>query len=283
MIKIGRCYELEVVKKVDFGFYLDAENLDTVLLPRKQAPDSLSVGDFIDVFLYLDSEDRAIATTKTPKAKVGEFAYLNVVAINEVGAFLDWGLDKDILLPFGEQHRPLEVGHSYLVYIYLGKYDGRITATSKVDKILDYDKPHNFKAQQVVDLIIANSTELGYKAIINHTHWGVLYKDEVHQRLSFGQYKKGYIKYIRPDGRIDLSLQGDQETRDKYARIILLYLRKQNGFAPVHDKSDPQLIADLFGMSKGAFKKAIGGLYKQKIITIEKDGICLVEKDFEKK
>ena len=278
MINIGETACLDVVKIVEFGFYLDAQELGEVLLPRKHAPRDLAIGDSIKVFLYLDSEDRPVATTQTPKAVVGEFAYLKAVAITDVGAFLDWGLDKDVLVPFAEQHRPMEVGHSYLVYLYLDKTDGRIAASSKIDKFLDDEKPHHFKPRQAVNLIIANSTELGYKAIINHSHWGVLYKDEVFQRLSFGQYKKGFIKHIRPDGKIDLSLQGGQETRDKYAKIIINYLKKQNGFAPVHDKSDPQLISDLFGMSKGAFKKAIGGLYKKKIISIEKDGIHLLEK-----
>ena len=278
MISIGKTYQLDVVKAVEFGFYLDAENLGEVLLPLKYAPSDLVEGDSIEVFLYLDSEDRPVATTQKPKAQVGEFAYLKVVANTEVGSFLDLGLEKDVLVPFAEQHRPMEVGHSYLVYLYLGEFDNRIIASSKIDKFLDDEKPHDFKPQQAVDLIIANSTDLGYKAIINHSHWGVLYENEVHQRLSFGQYKKGFIKYIRPDGKIDLSLQGGQETRDKYAKIILNYLKKQEGFAPVHDKSDPQLISDLFGMSKGAFKKAIGGLYKQRIISIEKDGIHLLEK-----
>ena len=278
MINIGETACLDVVKIVEFGFYLDAQELGEVLLPRKHAPRDLAIGDSIKVFLYLDSEDRPVATTQTPKAVVGEFAYLKAVAITDVGAFLDWGLDKDVLVPFAEQHRPMEVGHSYLVYLYLDKTDGRIAASSKIDKFLDDEKPHHFKPRQAVNLIIANSTELGYKAIINHSHWGVLYKDEVFQRLSFGQYKKGFIKHIRPDGKIDLSLQGGQETRDKYAKIIINYIKKQNGFAPVHDKSDPQLISDLFGMSKGAFKKAIGGLYKKKIISIEKDGIHLLEK-----
>jgi predicted RNA-binding protein (virulence factor B family) len=281
MISIGKTYQLDVVKAVEFGYYLDAKNLGEVLLPLKYAPSDLVEGDSIEVFLYLDSEDRPVATTQKPKAQVGEFAYLKVVANTEVGSFLDLGLEKDVLVPFAEQHRPMEVGHSYLVYLYLGEFDNRIIASSKIDKFLDDEKPHDFKPQQAVDLIIANSTDLGYKAIINHSHWGVLYKNEVHQRLSFGQYKKGFIKYIRPDGKIDLSLQGGQETRDKYAKIILNYLKKQEGFAPVHDKSDPQLISDLFGMSKGAFKKAIGGLYKQRIISIEKDGIHLLEKQGE--
>ena len=278
MIKIGGTYELDVVKTVDFGCYLDAQDLGEVLLPRKYAPQDLSQGDTIKVFLYLDSEDRPVASTQKPKAQVGEFAYLRVAANAHVGAFLDWGLDKDILVPFAEQHRPMEIGHSYLVYLYLDKLDGRIVASSKIDKFLDDDKPHDFKPQQAVNLIIANSTDLGYKAIINHSHWGVLYKNEVHQRLSFGQNKKGFIKRIRPDGKIDLSLQGGQETRDKYAKIILNYLKKHNGFAPVHDKSDPKLISELFGMSKGVFKNTIGGLYKGKVISIAKDGIRLIEK-----
>lgn len=276
MITIGDTYELEVVRAVDFGFYLDAGNLGEILLPTKFAHADLVEGDYIEVFLYLDSDDRPVATTQKPKARVGEFAYLEVVDTTRVGAFLDWGLDKDILVPFSEQHREMEVGRSYLVYLYVGDADGRIVASSKIDKFLDDERPHDFKPQQMVDLIIANTTDLGYKAIINHSHWGVLYDNEVFQRLSFGQYIKGFIKHVRPDGRIDLSLQGGQETRDKNTRIILSYLQKQDGFAPVHDKSDPQMISDLFGMSKGAFKKAIGGLYKQRIIRIEKDGIHLI-------
>ena len=277
MIKIGRSYELDVVKAVDFGFYLDAEDLGEVLLPIKHAPKGLAEGDYLEVFLYLDSEDRPVATTQKPKVRGGEFAYLKVVENTRVGAFLDWGLDKDLLVPFSEQHKPMEVGHSYLVHVYINEADGRIVASSKIDKFLDDEKPHNFKPQQAVDLIIANSTDLGYKAIINHSHWGVLYKNEVHQRLSFGQSIKGFIKHVRPDGKIDLSLEGGKVTRDKYSETILNYLKKKNGFAPVHDKSDPKLISDLFGMSKGAFKKAIGGLYKQRIISIEKDGIRLLK------
>jgi len=279
MISLGKTYKLDVIKKVDFGFYLDAKELGEVLLPLKHAPRDLSVGDSIDVFLYLDSEDRPVLTTQKPKASVGEFAYLSVVATTNVGAFLDWGLDKDILVPFAEQHRAMEVGHSHLVYLYIDRVFGRITASSKLDKFLDDKKPHDFKLQQSVNLIIANSTDLGYKAIINHSHWGVLYKNEVYQRLSFGQSIKGFIKHIRLDGKIDLSLQSGQETRDKYAKIILNHLKNQNGFAPVHDKSDPQLILELFGMSKGAFKKAIGSLYKQRIICIVKNGIRLINSD----
>ncbi len=268
---------MEVTKRMDFGVYLNADNLGSILLPHKHAPTDVSPGDVLEVFLYLDSEDRPVATTQQPKAQVGEFAYLEVLACTDVGAFLDWGLDKDILVPFSEQHRPMAVGRYYLVYLYLNDIDGRITASSKIDKFLDDDTPHEFVAMQGVNLIIANSTDLGFKAIINHSHWGVLYKNEVHQRLSFGQSIDGFIRRVRPDGKIDLSLQGGQQTRDKQANIIMQYLREHEGFAAVHDKSDPQIIAKLFGMSKGAFKKAIGGLYKQRVIDIEQQGIRLLK------
>ncbi len=275
MITIGKIHRLNVVRMVEFGAYLDAGDVGEVLLPRKYSPRGLSVGHAIEVFLYLDSEDRPVATTQKPKASVGEFAYLEVVDTTSVGAFLNWGLDKDVMVPFAEQHRPMEVGRSYLVYLYLDRVDGRITASSKIDHFLDDDRPHNFAPQQPVDLIIANTTDLGFKAIINHSHWGLLYKGDVHQRLSFGQHINGYIKYIRSDGKIDLSLQGGRETREKYEDIIMSYLQQQQGFAAVHDKSSPELIADLFGMSKGAFKKALGGLYKKRLIVIHKDGIRL--------
>ncbi|MBV1885325.1 MAG: GntR family transcriptional regulator [Gammaproteobacteria bacterium] len=281
MVIIGKSYDLEVTKTVDFGVYLAAGDLGEVLLPRRHINNTLRKGDTVHVFLYLDSEDRPVATTQTPKACVGEFAYLPMVASTDVGAFLNWGLDKDVLVPFSEQHRPLEVGKSYLVFLYIDKVDQRITASSKIDKYIDDDEPHEFEPQQAVDLIIGNSTELGYKVIINHRHWGILYKDEVHQRISFGQSLTGFIKTIRADGKIDLSLRNPEvsgyEIRDKHAIIILDYLKSNQGFAPLHDKSDPKQIAETFGMSKGAFKKAIGGLYKKKVIAIEKQGIRLIE------
>ena len=275
MIQIGRTYNLKVVKQTEFGVYLDAENLDEILLPSKHAPDLLSVDDTVEVFLYLDSEDRPIATTQIPKAEVGEFAYLQVKDNTQIGAFLDWGLDKDVLVPFSEQHRPMSEGDYYIVFLYLDN-QGRITATSKIDKIVTDDGEHNFYPQQVVDLIIGNSTELGFKAIVNHSHWGLLYKDEVDQRLSFGQSIQGYIKHIREDGKIDLSLKSGQQIRDNLSQVIQAYLLDHDGFAPVHDKSPPEQIFDLFGMSKGQFKKTIGGLYKQRVITIEAHGIRLV-------
>ncbi len=277
MITLGNTYELTVIKKVEFGFYVDAKELGEVLLPRKHAPGNLAVGDCIEVFLYLDSEMRRVATTQQPKAQVGEFAYLTVAALTDVGAFLDWGLDKDLLVPFSEQHRPMEVGQAYLVYLYLDKASGRITASGKLDKFLDDDTPHHFKQRDPVNLIIANSTDLGFKVIINHRYWGMLYREDAHQRVSFGQSLPGYIQHVRPDRKINVTLQGGQVTRDKHETIIMDFLKTQHGFAAVHDNSAPQEIAKIFGMSKAAFKRAIGSLYKQKVITIGKDGIRLVE------
>lgn len=281
MVEIGQIYDLEVVKVVDFGVYLDADELGEILLRQRHAPDDVVVGDSLRVFLYHDSEDRYVATTQTPKALVGEFAYLSVVGESGIGAFLDLGLDKDILLPLSEQHRPIEVGSSYLVYLYLDRVDGRIVASSKIDKFLYDEKQHRLQTQQAVDLIIANTTDLGFKVIIDHSHWGVLHNSDVpqdggRQRLSFGQSIKGYIKHIRPDGKIDVSLQTTKAMLDKNADLVLRYLRGQDGFVPLHDKSDPAEIKSVFNFSKGAYKKAIGNLYKQQIISIDSDGIRLL-------
>lgn len=275
MLSIGKTYNLPVLKMTPQGAYLDAEELGEVLLPGKYCPDNTSVGDHLPVIIYLDSSTRLIATTQIPKVEVGQFAYLEAVSNSDFGTFLDWGLDKDLLAPFGEQHRPMKVGNSYLVYVYLNSADGRITASSKIEKFLDDEADHDFTVGQHVDLIIANSTDLGFKAIVNQSHWGLLYKDEVHERLSFGESRRGYIKHLRPDNKIDLILKEEQYTRDKNAQLILDYLKKHDGFAAVNDKSDPALIQELFNMSKKTFKKTIGGLYKQRSIVIIPDGIQL--------
>ncbi len=276
-MQIGQTHVLTVTRSASPGLYLAAGDLGEVLLPRKFCSEEIGEGDSITVFLYLDSDSRPIATTQRAKAQVGEFAYLQAIANTDYGTFLDWGLDKDLLVPFAEQHRPMTVGHSYLVHVHISKADGRIIASSKIDKFLDDERPHNYQPQQRVNLMIANSTDLGFKAIINHSHWGVLYKNEVRERLSFGQNKVGFIKHLRPDGKIDLSLDGGQETRDQHSERLLDYLRRNQGFCPVHDKSDPALIQDIFGMSKKAFKKTVGGLYKKRIISIEADGLRLLD------
>lgn len=276
MIEIGHSYTLKVVKLLEFGAYLDAGELGEVLLPRRYMTSGLAVGDSVAVFIYLDSDNLPVATTQQARADLGEFAYLRVSDVSEVGAFLDWGLDKDLFVPFAEQHRPMEVGKSYLVHLYLDA-QGRITASSKIDKFLKDEAGRQFRPRQPVDLIIANSTDLGFKVIVNHSHWGVLYKDEVFERLSFGQKKQGFIKRIRPDGRLDVTLHGGQETRDQNVEKVLAYLQRHSGAAPLHDKSPPGEIEAQLGMSKAAFKKAIGSLYKQRRIVIEKQGIRLAD------
>jgi predicted RNA-binding protein (virulence factor B family) len=275
MLTLGQTYILRVLKMTEQGAYVDGEDLGEILLPTKFCPPGLAVDDQLPVFLYQDSETRLIVTTQIPKVQVGEFAYLKVVANTDYGTFMDWGLDKDLMAPFGEQHVPMEVDRSYLVYVYLNNADGRITASSKIEKFLDAQGAHDFAPGQQVDLIIANSTELGFKAIINHSHWGLLYKDEVHERFSFGQYRRGFIKFVRPDGKIDLALREEQNTRDQYTLTVVNYLKGHDGFAAVHDKTDPAIIEELFGMSKKSFKKVIGRLYKQRIIKIQAEGIRL--------
>lgn len=279
MIQIGKTYSLPLIKLVDFGAYLDAKELGQVLLPKKILPNACQVGDKVKVFLYLDSEDKVIATTKMPIAQVGQFAYLKAVATGPFGAFLDWGLEKDLLLPFGEQHKEVEVGRSYLVYIYTNKADERIVASAKIDKFLDKTPPPYHKGE-AVDLIIAGSTDLGYKAIINHSHWGVIFNNEVFQRLSFGQKLPGFVKQIRQDDKIDLILQkGSKQELDKHATTLLFKLKQAGGFLPLHDKTDAELIYAKLAMSKKAFKKSIGALYKAREIIIESDGIKLIDQD----
>lgn len=273
MAQLGQYARLTVTKVLDFGYYLDAGELDEVLLPNKLADERYEEGDEVDVFLYLDSKDKPIATTQKPKVTVGQCAYLTVTDTNRFGAFADWGLDKELMIPFAEQHKPLEEGESYLVYLYIDKVDNRITGSTKIDKFLTDENQGKFKSKQPVSILIANTTDLGIKAVIDHTHWGLIHKSEIFQRLSFGQSKKAFIQHIRPDGRINLTLNGGSQSRDKDSKKILDYLAANDGYAPFHDKSDAKIISKVFGMSKGAFKKAIGGLYKSGDIVIEKTGI----------
>ncbi|PKG58834.1 GntR family transcriptional regulator [Shewanella sp. Choline-02u-19] len=277
MIEIGKPCKLEVVKQVEFGVYLDAKDLGQVLLPSKVVPKECHVGDMVNVFLYLDSEDMVIATTKRALGQVGQFAFLEAKVNGPYGCFLDWGLDKDLLLPFGEQHREIEEGKSYLVYIYTSHVDDRIVASSKVDKFLDLTEP-TYEDGEEVSLIIGGTTDLGFKAIINNAHWGVLYTNEVFTRLSFGQKIKGFVKRVRSDGKIDLSLQkGVKEELDQHSTTILFKLKQAGGFLPLNDKTDAEVIYSQLSMSKKAFKKSIGGLYKKEQITISPEGIRLVD------
>ena len=276
MAAIGQINELQVVKTVDFGIYLDGGIHGEILMPKRYVPENCQPGDELSVFIYLDSEDRLVATNETPKAMVGDFALLQVISVTNIGAFLDWGLPKDLLVPFREQQQRMESGNSYLVYVYLDDESQRIVATSRLDKCLN-NIPVDYEVGEEVDLIIANQTDLGYKAIIDNSHWGIIYRNEVFQNLKTGQKMKGYIKTIREDEKIDLSLQKEgYEKIDDISQGILNKLAANNNFLPLNDKSDPELIKKTFQISKKNFKKAIGALYKQRIISIEEDGIKLL-------
>ena len=278
MAIIGALNNLRVLKEVDFGVYLDGGEHEEILLPRRYVPENCKVNDNITVFIYLDSEDRFIATTENPYAMVGDFALLKVVAVEHVGAFLDWGLLKDLLVPFGEQSPTMEKDKSYIVKVYIDKKTNRIAATTRLDRYLD-NTPSNFHAGQEVELLICSKTDIGYKAIIDNTHWGVLYSNEVFQPLKSGQRTKGYIKKVRDDNKIDLSLhKTGYEKVDDITDTILTALKAKDGFLPVTDKSTPETIYKMFGVSKKTYKKAIGAIYKKKLITIENGGIKLAGK-----
>ncbi|MBI5739994.1 MAG: GntR family transcriptional regulator [Nitrospirae bacterium] len=278
MMETGKFNRLKVLREVDAGVYLDDEELGEILLPRSYVPEGCKTGDTVEVFIYYDSEDRLVATTERPYAMVGEFAFLKVVEVNPVGAFLDWGLPKDLLVPFSEQRHRMEEGKSYIVFIYLDDRTGRIVASPKLNKFLDKHLLE-FQEGQGVELLIYDQTGMGYKAIINNSGRGVLYKNEVFQTLNKGQRITGFIKKVRADGKIDLRLQKPgYENIDDAAGKIMDKLKARGGFIAVTDKSSPDIIYDLFCMSKKTYKKAAGALYKKRLITIGSNGITLLSK-----
>ena len=275
MALIGRYNSLQVVKHTDFGLYLDGGADGEILLPKRYIPKDTpsEVEDWLNVFIYLDSDDKLIATTEKPKVQVGEFASLKVLEINSIGIFLDWGLSKDLLLPYSEEKRSLEAGHYCVVHVYLDKHTRRITATARLDRYLDV-RPAAYQVGQAVDLLVAEATDMGFKAIINNQHWGLIHKNEVFKFLRSGMREKGFIKELRADGKISLSLQPvGQEAANSLHEKILQQLQDNGGTLAVSDKSPPDVISSLFGVSKGNFKKAIGALYKQGQIVIHADRI----------
>lgn len=275
MMKIGDYNNLKINKILSFGAYLDDGNGKEILLPTRYVPENAKVNDIVNVFIYHDNEGRLIATTAHPYAKVGEFKFMEVKSVNEVGAFLNWGIMKDLLVPFHEQRCKMHEGGWYLVYVRLDHVTGRIMASAKIDKFLN-NTPPEYEQNQEVDIMIAEETEIGYKVIINNLHWGLIYKNEIFTRIEKGEHMKGYIKEVREDDKIDVSLTplGYQKV-EGVAEIVYEALKIKGGFIPVHDKSKPDLIYSLFRCSKKAFKQAIGSLYKQHLILIEKDGIRL--------
>lgn len=275
MVEIGKINTLEVVRETENGVYLDGMELGEILMPRKFVSDEVKSQGWADVFVYTDSEDRLVATTEEPLIKVGEFAMLNVFAVTRFGAFLDWGLPKNLLVPFREQKANMVEGRSYIVHAYLDLQTNRIAASAKLDKYLD-NVPPEYEAGDEVQLLVAEETDLGYKAIVDNLHWGMIYKNQVFQPLTIGQSLTGYINRIRPDEKIDLLLEKPgYEKVDAISEKILEELRENRGFMAVSDKTSPEMIQAMFGISKKNFKKAIGALYKKRLISFDSDGIRL--------
>ncbi len=277
MIKIGEMNILKIIREDAWGVYLDAGKEGEILLPNKHTNENRSLGDSIEVFVYLDSDDQITATTRKPLGQVNRFSFLKVAQVNPVGAFLDWGLPKDVLVPYDEQRVPMVEGNFYVVFIYLDEKTKRIVASSKIDRFL---KSLNdaFVQSEKVNLLLHSHTDLGFKCIVNHSHWGVVYDKDIFQRLTIGQEISGYIKRIRDDGKIDLTLHPPGYAGiDGVAEKILNKLKAEGGFLPVTDKSAPRIIYGLFGVSKKAYKNAVGALYKRRLVSLNADGIRLTE------
>jgi len=276
MVSVGRVNVLEVGRSCDFGLLLDGGELGEILMPKRYVSKALKPGDKVEVFIMLDSEDRLTATTERPVAMAGECAYLRVVSTTPIGAFLEWGMPKDMFVPFREQKITMRTGSSYLVRIYYDLASGRLAASSKLDKFLDKAKA-DYEPGDKVNVIIHRKTDLGYTAIINHEHSGIIFHNEVFQSLQQGQQLEVFIKQVRPDGKIDLCLhKPGYEKVTSLTDVILNHLKEQGGFMAVTDKNSPEEIYTLFGVSKKTYKKAIGALYKQRLVAFENGGTKLI-------
>lgn len=279
MVEVGKLNTLPVSRECDFGLLLDGDELGEILMPKRYVTEAMKTGGPIEVFIMLDSEDRLTATLEKPKVMVGEYAYLRVVSVTNIGAFLDWGLGKDLFLPFREQKMKVRQGDSVIVHVYYDRASGRIAASSKTDKFL-IASTAVFKEGEQVDLLITAKTDLGFKAIINNEREGIIFHNEVFGNLHRGKRVEGFIKQVRSDDKIDLCLQKPgYEKVSGLTNTILDYLKEQpGGYMPITDKNPPQQIYSLFGMSKKTYKKAIGALYKQRLIEFVENGTRLVKK-----
>lgn len=277
MIQLGKTNTLTIIRETPPGLYLGEDENQVVLLPKKYIKPEFKVGDSIEVFVYKDSEDRIVATTEKPYAEVGQFAYLNVSQVSKFGAFMDWGLEKDLFVPFKEQKYPMSDEYAYVVYVYLDETTQRIVASSKINKFISNDQLTVAQGDEV-DLMVYNKTELGFNCIINGKHKGLLYHNDIYQDLHIGDELKGYVKLIRENNLVDLSLQkiGFKNVLSS-TDMILEYLQNNEGFLDLTDKSSPEEIAARFNMSKATFKKSIGVLYRQRKVKIEDEGVRLVK------
>ncbi len=274
-IKLGDYNELEVVKFVDFGLYLDGGEEGEILLPLRYVPENIKEKDLLRVFLYLDNEERLVATTLEPYIKVGEFASLKVAWVNRFGAFLDWGLMKDLFVPFREQKMKMQQGKEYFVHCYIDEESYRIVASAKIEHFLSKEIP-DYQDGDSVDIVIWQKTDLGFKAVIENKYNGLIYANEVFQPVHSGMKMKAYVKHVRDDGKIDLELQPEGFKKvDDFSEDLLTYIKEHNGFTEINDKTNAEDIYSEFGVSKKTFKKAVGDLYKKKLIILCEDGIHL--------
>lgn len=276
-MELGKYNTLKVLKELPQGLYLVDEEGNEILLPLKYIPEGTDIGDMLEVFVYKDSENRPIATTLTPNIVLDEFALLKVKEVSDLGAFMEWGIAKDLFVPFAEQRIRMEEGRSYICILYYDEESDRLVGSSKYHEFIA-DGPISFKHNQEVELLIADRTDIGYNVIINNEFVGLLFFSEVFRKIRYGEYLKGYIKNIREDGKIDVSLQKQGYIKvEATLQKILDKLERNKGYLNISDKSEPDIIQEVFGMSKKTFKKAIGALYKQRLITIKSDGIHLVK------
>ncbi|GGW32564.1 CvfB family protein [Arenibacter certesii] len=276
MIALGKYSKLEILRDTTVGLFLGDEEGNDVLLPNKYVPEEFEIGEFLEVFCYLDHEERIVATTLEPYVMINQFRLLQVAEVNEYGAFMDWGLEKHLLVPFREQRNKMQQGQWYVVYCYLDEKTNRLVASNKLDKFLSNDTL-TVKEEEKVNLTVTRFTDLGWEVIINERHKGLVYANEVFKKVSVGDQLVGYIKLIRPDNKIDVSLQPlGYKSLEPAANLIYDKLQAYGGYLELHDKSDPEDIKRILQMSKKTFKKGIGALYKERKIEISTDGIRLV-------
>ena len=277
-IRLGKRNQLEVLREVDFGVYLDAGEIGDILLPKRYVPRDCKIGDIVDVFLYLDNEERLIATTEHPLVEVGQFAFLEVKWTNQFGAFLNWGLMKDLFCPFKEQKMRMVQGKSYIVYCYIDTLTSRIVASAKVEKFFSQERPP-YREGDSVKVLIQQKTELGFKAIVDGKFGGLIYQNELFRDIHTGDKLTAYVKNVREDGKLDIVLQqsGRANVLDFSEQLFQIIADSEEGFCPFHDKSPAEDIYAEFGVSKKTFKKAVGDLYKRHLITIEPDGLHITK------
>ena len=276
-IELVKFNQLEVVKEVDFGLYLDGGEEGEILLPTRYVSEGCQVGDMLNVFLYLDIDERLIATTLTPLVQVGQFACLEVAWVNQFGAFLNWGLMKDLFVPFSEQKMKMQVGRKYVIHAHLDDESYRIVASAKVERYLSKDIP-DYAPGTEVDILIWQKTDLGFKAIIDNKHSGLLYENEIFCTLETGMQMRAFVKQVREDGKVDLILQKPGfEKIDDFSKTLLDYIKEHGGRIHLNDKSPAEDIYDTFGVSKKTFKKGVGDLYKKRLISLQENGITLAE------